>query len=143
MWENIIISENNIAQNEIERVNELMLQLSPSSSQLDFKTVRKVMENGFIFSARNNSGKILGMASLIPARKLFAYFGTVEDVIVDEKARGLGLGKSLTNKVIEKAKELQMKHLDLTSSPKREAANKLYQSAGFEKRDTNVYRMKF
>lgn len=143
MDKNIIISENDIIQNEIGRINELMLQLNPAASKLDFSTVQKVMEGGFIFAARDEAGLIIGMASLIPVRKLFAYFGSVEDVIVDEKARGLGLGKALTNKIIEKAKELGMKYLDLTSSPEREVANKLYQSVGFEKRSTNVYRMKF
>jgi len=140
MNEDIIISENDIVQSEIDRVNELMLQLNPASSELDFAVVQKVMESGFIFIARDRSGLIIGMASLIPARKLFAYFGSVEDVIVDEKSRGLGLGKLLTKTIIEKARELRMKYLDLTSSPERELANKLYQSVGFEKRNTNVYR---
>jgi len=142
MNEDIIITENDITSGDMERVNELMLQMSLNSSHLDFATVQKVMESGFIFTARDGLGNILGMASLIPARKLFAYFGTVEDVIVDEKMRGLGLGKKLTNKIIEKAHALQLKYLDLTSGPQREAANGLYQSMGFEKRDTNVYRMK-
>jgi hypothetical protein len=30
----------------------------------------------------------------------------------------------------------------LTSNPKRIAANKLYQAMGFERKETNVYRMK-
>lgn len=143
MSEGIVISENNIAQDDVDRVNELMLQLSPAPKKLDFEKIQKVMDGGLIFAARNEEGLIIGMASLIPARKLFAYFGTIEDVIVDENSRGLGLGKALTNKIIERAKELQMDYLDLTSSPEREAANGLYRSVGFEKRNTNVYRMRF
>jgi ribosomal protein S18 acetylase RimI-like enzyme len=30
--------------------------------------------------------------------------------------------------------------VDLTSRPSREAANRLYQRIGFERRETNVYR---
>ncbi|TGV79236.1 GNAT family N-acetyltransferase, partial [Mesorhizobium sp. M00.F.Ca.ET.149.01.1.1] len=32
------------------------------------------------------------------------------------------------------------KTVDLTSRPSREAANRLYQRLGFQKRDSNVYR---
>jgi ribosomal protein S18 acetylase RimI-like enzyme len=38
------------------------------------------------------------------------------------------------------AKEAGAKTVDLTSRPSREAANRLYQRVGFERRDTNVYR---
>ena len=37
----------------------------------------------------------------------------------------------------------QIPTLMLTSNPKRVAANKLYQAMGFERKETNVYRMKF
>jgi ribosomal protein S18 acetylase RimI-like enzyme len=42
--------------------------------------------------------------------------------------------------MIARARELGCKTVELTSRPSREAANHLYQSAGFERRDTNVYR---
>ena len=64
----------------------------------------------------------------------------VEDVVVDDGARGKGVGKSLMRHAMEQAKKLGAKTVDLTSRPSREAANKLYQSLGFETRETNVYR---
>ena len=64
----------------------------------------------------------------------------VEDVVVDDGARGKGVGKSLMRHAMEQAKKLGAKTVDLTSRPSREAANKLYQSLGFETRQTNVYR---
>ena len=42
--------------------------------------------------------------------------------------------------MVERARELGAKTVDLTSRPSREAANHLYRKAGFEVRDTNVYR---
>jgi ribosomal protein S18 acetylase RimI-like enzyme len=42
--------------------------------------------------------------------------------------------------MVERARELGAKTVDLTSRPSREAANHLYRNAGFELRDTNVYR---
>ena len=67
----------------------------------------------------------------------------IEDVVVDETFRGQGLSKLLVAHAIEFVKSKQIPSLMLTSNPKRIAANKLYQAMGFERKETNVYRMKF
>ena len=67
----------------------------------------------------------------------------IEDVVVDETFRGQGLSKVLVAHAIEFVKSQQIPLLMLTSNPKRIAANKLYQALGFERKETNVYRMKF
>lgn len=66
----------------------------------------------------------------------------IEDVVIDENFRGQGLSKVLVSHAIEFVKSQQIPLLMLTSNPKRIAANKLYQALGFERKDTNVYRMK-
>lgn len=65
----------------------------------------------------------------------------IEDVVVDEAYRGQGLSKLLVTHAIEFVKSEQIPLLMLTSNPKRIAANKLYQAMGFERKETNVYRM--
>ena len=67
----------------------------------------------------------------------------IEDVVVDETFRGQGLSKLLVAHAIQFVKSQQIPLLMLTSNPKRIAANKLYQAMGFERKETNVYRMKF
>ena len=67
----------------------------------------------------------------------------IEDVVVDATFRGQGLSKVLVAHAIEFVKSQQIPLLMLTSNPKRIAANKLYQAMGFERKETNVYRMKF
>ena len=67
----------------------------------------------------------------------------IEDVVVDEAFRGQGLSKLLVAHAIEFTKSQGIPSLMLTSNPKRIAANKLYQGMGFERKETNVYRMKF
>ena len=67
----------------------------------------------------------------------------IEDVVLDETFRGQGLSKQLVAHAIEFVKLQQIPLLMLTSNPKRIAANKLYQAMGFERKETNVYRMKF
>ena len=64
----------------------------------------------------------------------------IEDVVVDDGARGLGLGTALCHAAIAKAKTLGATSVNLTSRPSRVAANRLYQKLGFELRETNVYR---
>ena len=66
----------------------------------------------------------------------------IEDVVVDETFRGQGLSKLLVAHAIGFVKSQQIPSLMLTSNPKRIAANKLYQAMGFERKETNVYRMK-
>lgn len=66
--------------------------------------------------------------------------GVVEDVIVDEKYRGQGLGKMIMNKLLEVARENDLKQITLTSNPSRTVARKLYQDLGFELCDTGFFK---
>lgn len=66
----------------------------------------------------------------------------IEDVVVDEAASGQGIGEALNQAAIEEARRRGSKDVSLTSRPSREAANRLYQRIGFERRETNVYRYK-
>lgn len=66
----------------------------------------------------------------------------IEDVVVGHPYRGMGLGRRLIEHAIEETRKMGRCTLMLTSRPARLAANHLYQSAGFEQRETNVYRMK-
>jgi ribosomal protein S18 acetylase RimI-like enzyme len=59
-----------------------------------------------------------------------------------KQARGKGMGKALMKHALERAKKLAVKSVDLTSRPSRETANMLYQSLGYQIRETNVYRHK-
>ena len=64
----------------------------------------------------------------------------IEDVVVDESARGLGIGEALNRRALEIAGNAGAKTVDLTSRPSREAANRLYKRLGFVTRETNIYR---
>jgi ribosomal protein S18 acetylase RimI-like enzyme len=61
-------------------------------------------------------------------------------VIVDESVNGQGIGRRLTEAMIDRARDLGCATVDLTSRPSREAANHLYKKVGFTERETNVYR---
>ena len=82
---------------------------------------------------------IAGMLSLTVYRVPTGIRSIVEDVIVDEKMRRRGIAEALMRHAIALAEQAGASVLALSSNPSREAANKLYQSMGFEKRETNSY----
>lgn len=83
---------------------------------------------------------ILGMLTLATFTIPTGLRAWVEDVVVDGEARGHGAGQALVEAAVEHAAALGARTVDLTSRPTREAANRLYRRAGFELRETNVYR---
>ena len=65
-----------------------------------------------------------------------------DEIVVLPSYRGQGIGRTLLQRIIDFAKnKLAPIDLRLTSNPTRTEANAMYQSLGFEKRDTNVYKM--
>lgn len=92
--------------------------------------------------ARDENGVIVGALTLAVYRVPTGVRSIIEDVIVDISARGQGIGEGLMLRAIELAREKGAKNIALTSNPMRAAANRLYLRVGFEKRETNVYRMK-
>lgn len=87
-------------------------------------------------------GAILGSLTLVVFPIPTATRAWIEDVVVDDAARGKGVGAALNNEALARAAAAGAATVDLTSRPTREAANRLYQRLGFEQRDTNVYRYK-
>ena len=85
-------------------------------------------------------GVIVGTLTLVTFRIPTGMRAWIEDVVVDDSARGHGVGDALNRFALLIAAEKGCKTVDLTSRPSREAANRLYQRLGFEPRDTNVYR---
>ena len=94
-----------------------------------------------MFIARNvDTGQIVGSLTLALFRIPTGMRAWIEDVVVDEAARGQGVGSELNHAALERARQDGAKTVDLTSRPTREAANRLYKRLGFVQRETNVYR---
>ena len=100
-----------------------------------------ISESSTLLIARHPdaNGPIVGAACLIVYRVPTGIRAVIEDVIVDEKARGEGIGQGLVRVCLEIAQEKGAHRVALTSNPKREAANKLYIKMGFTRRNTNSY----
>lgn len=122
----------------------LMKELAPDigvSAELLDKVVASPYNH--LFAALDNEEHIVGCAALCVFDSPTGRKANVEDVVVLSSYRGQGLGKSLMEHLICYArKNLGDIDLHLTSHPTRVVANAMYQSLGFEKRDTNFYKMK-
>ena len=120
----------------------LVPQLSRSSPPPDAGTLAAVVTNpsNTVFVARSSDQTIVGTLTLVVFRIPTGARAWIEDVVVDESARGQGAASALTNAAVARAAELGVRTVDLTSRPSREDANRLYQKLGFVKRETNVWR---
>lgn len=83
--------------------------------------------------------RIIGCATLCLYHSPTGTKGTIEDVVVSSAYRGQDLGRQLMEYVLEQAKQYAPLDIYLTSKPKRVAANNLYQSLGFQRKETNCY----
>ena len=87
-----------------------------------------------------NSTSLVGMLTLVIFAIPTGIRAIIEDVVVDQRYRGQGIAQALTKEALVLAEAAGARTVDLTSRPSREAANRLYQKLGFQKRDSNVYR---
>lgn len=121
--------------------DRLIPQLSTSSSPPGRDGLTEIVENpnSALFVARLD-GEIVGGLTLALYRVPTGVKAWIEDVVVEDRARGHGVGAALSTAAIAEARRRGAKEVDLTSRPSREAANRLYVRLGFALRTTNFYR---
>jgi len=112
----------------------------PLPSREDIATIL-VSNSTILITARypNEYGAIVGLLAftyyLVPSGK----FGHIDDVVVESHYRKKGIGRTLIEKTLLIAREMEIDQVTLTSNPTRIAANQLYRKLGFNKLDTNVF----
>ena len=89
------------------------------------------------------SDEVIGFGALVrynsPSK---GEVGRIEDVIIDEKYRGMGYGKAILKELISIANEENISQIDMTSKRIRSEAHKLYESLGFIIRESDIFRLK-
>ena len=112
--------------------------LAKAPTQDELETI--VNAPGTVLLAVRQSGRLVGMLTLVTFAIPTGIRAIIEDVVVDEQHRGQGVAQALTREALALAEIAGARTVDLTSRPSREAANRLYQKLGFQKRESNVYR---
>ena len=126
---------------QVQEVIALMGELDPTIEVTEEMVRRTVEASGTHFFAVMDGEHIIGCASLCVFESPTGRKASIEDVVVASAYRGKHLGKQLMEYVIDYARALAPINLQLTSRPERVEANRLYQSLGFQRRETNAYRM--
>ncbi|HEV3400945.1 MAG TPA: GNAT family N-acetyltransferase [Acidimicrobiales bacterium] len=123
-------------------VGRLVPQLSRSAVIPDDRELAEIVDSpaSILLVARDADGTIVGSLTLVVFRIPTGVRAWIEDVVVDEEARGRGVGEALSREALSRAAAAGARTVDLTSRPSREAANRLYRRLGFVERETNVYR---
>ena len=121
--------------------HRLIPQLSSSSMPISTNHLAEMIaaESTTVFVA-TRAQEIVGLLTLVVFRIPTGMRAWIEDVVVDESARGAGVGELLNRAALDEARRKGARTVDLTSRPSRAAANRLYQRLGFVARETNVYR---
>ncbi len=121
--------------------SRLLPQLSSTAKPLDRDALTRVVscETNTVLIARDGTA-IVGSLTLVMFPLPTGLRAWVEDVVVDNAARGRGVGAALAAKAVRLARAGGARTLDLTTRPSREAANRLYVREGFQLRESQVYR---
>jgi GNAT superfamily N-acetyltransferase len=113
-------------------------KISPTREELSL-LIQSEASTLLVAREPDEKGHITGILCLSVYRVPTGLRSIIEDVIVDHSMRRRGIGEALVERAIELAREAGAEGISLTSNPKRGAANQLYQSMGFELRQTNPY----
>lgn len=138
-----MVSEVTEATDEVvEALAALVPQLSSSASAPTPADVAHIVASPatVLLVARDEAGRIVGSLTLVVFRAPTGPRAWIEDVVVDDDVRGLGIGSALVREALTRAASAGARSVDLTSRPSRREANRLYVRLGFEQRETNVYR---
>ena len=123
----------------VEVVARLLPQLTEARTPPTLEKLKETVSTQTMLVARDDDGRIIGTLTLVLYRVASGLKGRIEDVIVDESARGQGIGEALTREGMKRASEAGVLMLELTSMPYRQAANRLYKRLGFVRKPTNVF----
>jgi len=127
-------------------VHAALARLLPQlNSQLPIPTMERlqaiVADPAVTLLLARDSEEILGTTTVIVYTTPFWIKARLDEVVVDESARGQGVGAALVKASLDIAREKGAQVVELQSGVQREAANRLYPRMGFKRRDTNVYRI--
>ena len=122
----------------------LLPQLNPTLSVPDMKRVRALMDDPDVTLLFAKEGdEVIGTATVIVYTTPFWIKARIDEVVVDESARGKGVGEAIVRACLElgRRKGAQVAELQSGRGAARDVANRLYRRMGFELRDSNLYRL--
>jgi len=134
MEKEVVIRE--VKKNDYPAIADLSCQLEHDMTKEEAKerinnVIKDPTQTIFIAESRK---EILGYVNVVARYELLSGVQSrIEGLVVDQKARGLGLGKLLMKKAEDWGKEMGSKTMKLVSNSKRIDAHKFYEHIGYLK----------
>jgi GNAT superfamily N-acetyltransferase len=137
------LSPADLTPQDVEQIGRLLTHLTERQISLEPALQSTLADPAVtVFVARSDDdGRIEGMLSLIRYSVPTGSRARIEDLVVEPRARGRGLGRALVEEAVRNARSTGCDVIDLTSNPSRESANRLYLRLSFQRWPTNVYRL--
>lgn len=125
---------------DILELGNLVHQLD-ESAVVNEQSLYRALLNGHVARVYRR-GLLIGMGWIFVRQTLLRKQAVIEDMVVDERYRGRGIGRKILEQLIRWARNEGVEVIELTSSQRRIVANNLYRSAGFKLHPTNHYLLK-
>jgi ribosomal protein S18 acetylase RimI-like enzyme len=122
-------------------ISNLFKQLGGEKEQTNLKEVLEE-ENRITLAFCEDNNEVIGIASMCTYKVISGKKGWIEDVVVDKKFRGQGIGRKLMEKLLEEGKKKGLTEILLFTEDHRIPAIKLYSDLGFQLKESRIYTLK-
>lgn len=122
----------------------LLPQLNPTVPPPDLERLRRLLADPAVtLLVAKDKDKVLGTTTVIVYTTPFWIKARLEEVVVDDASRGVGVGETLVKAALEvgRRRGAQIAELQSARRPERESAHRLYTRLGFQIRDSDVFRI--
>ena len=122
----------------------LLPQLNPTLEVPDMERLRRLIADPAVTLLLAVDGDdIVGTTTVIVYTTPFWIKARLDEVVVDDSARGKGVGEALVKAALDIGRErgAQVAELQSGRGPARQAAHRLYLRLGFKIRDSDVLRI--
>ena len=136
-----ILTKPDLTQSIEQQISDLFKQLSPKKVQQSLEEI--LDENNsitLVYGCKDEN--IIGIASMCTYKVISGKKAWIEDVVVNSKYRGKGLGRKLMKKLIEIGEKQNLTEILLFTENHRKAAISLYTDLGFRIKESNIYSKK-
>src|SRR5256884_6695578 len=127
-----------------EALGRLLPQLNANLPMPDLERMNRLLNDpDVVLLVARDGERIVGTTTVIVYTTPFWIKARLDEVVVDQSARGTGVGEALVKAALDVGRErgAQVAELQSGRGPAREAAHKLYERIGFRLRDTDVFRI--
>jgi len=129
-----------------QALGRLLPQLNPNLPPPDDERLRRIVADPdvVLLVARDGpASEIVGTTTVIVYTTPFWIKARLDEVVVDDSARGQGVGEALVRAALDIARErgAQIAELQSARTEARESAHRLYERLGFKVRNSDVFRI--